>query len=237
MPLDLFNIPFFRRRGNDTLQKMLSSQVDTTLKMESILLEEFNFVSVTAYQLKEERSRVFNLYLLIMGILASGMGTVAALLTQKDFNRVDLLMLAVFVLLLAGLLSLGFFIRLLDLSCKYRESLVALNQIKDFYIQHMPQIKQAFWWRLDNIPRFGRFGSAISFMGATVATIGSVYLSAAVLLVLNNFVHPDTPYNGYFQVFNVRIPILNTAIVVPLFISLMLGHYLYYRLIRKKAPR
>jgi len=94
---------------------------NTTLHAESILLEEFNYVSVTLYQLKEERSRLFNLYLLIVGILASGLGTIAALYptqvitvtNQYGYNLQntqikDSLVLASVVLIGMSFLSFGF---------------------------------------------------------------------------------------------------------------------------------
>ncbi len=49
---------------------------DSGLKIESMLLEEFNYASTTAYQAMEDRARMFNMYLLVVGILGSAFGAI-----------------------------------------------------------------------------------------------------------------------------------------------------------------
>lgn len=83
MPLDATNMPFRRSAAFENKDSSFSESAgtrwDTTLKAESILLEEFNYVSVTAYQLKEGRANLFNIYLIIIGITATALGTIATL--------------------------------------------------------------------------------------------------------------------------------------------------------------
>ncbi|HEY7022214.1 MAG TPA: NUDIX hydrolase, partial [Ktedonobacterales bacterium] len=59
MPADPTNMPFRRREpGEDVAARPLDSQ----LRLETMLMEEFNYAGVTAYQAYEDRARMFNLY-------------------------------------------------------------------------------------------------------------------------------------------------------------------------------
>jgi hypothetical protein len=64
---------------------------------------------------------------------------------------------------LAGLLSITFYEKIIRLRQAYRESLICMNVIKEFYIEQfheqMPQIEKAFRWRLKTIPAGERVGS------------------------------------------------------------------------------
>lgn len=83
MPFDPRDAPFARSapyREAETDPRAASAAgirvdgapVETTLKAESILLEEFNAASVAAYQAKETGQSLFNLYLLSAGRLRRG---------------------------------------------------------------------------------------------------------------------------------------------------------------------
>ena len=54
----------------------IGDKLDMTLKIENMLLEEFSYASTTAYQAMEDRARMFNLYLLLVGIVISALGVV-----------------------------------------------------------------------------------------------------------------------------------------------------------------
>jgi hypothetical protein len=206
MPVDETNPPFSRSRNKEAPLKVGNPKgmIDNSLKEESILLEEMNFISVTAYQLKEERSRLFNLYLIIIGLLTPLLATLATFSSaiqipigqslvpnpvgeslQTNYLKVpDFLYLASGILFLVSFVSYLFFRRLVHVTQKYRKSLYALNKIKAIYLERMPELKRAFHWRLDTIPEFGGVGSAISLMGTTVALIGSIYGSGGIWVLL-----------------------------------------------------
>ena len=83
MPLDATNMPFRRsaafENNDSSFPESADTKWDTSLKAESILLEEFNYISITAYQLKEGRASLFNIYLIIIGITTTALGTIATL--------------------------------------------------------------------------------------------------------------------------------------------------------------
>ncbi len=68
MPRDATNMPNPRpapyREGEKVTHAV--DKLDTTLNIENMLLEEFNYASVAAYQAMEDRARMFNIYLLLI---------------------------------------------------------------------------------------------------------------------------------------------------------------------------
>ena len=82
MPMDALNPPGQRkaafREGDSDAGADSGGRVerDGALKIESMLLEEFNYASTTAYQAMEDRARMFNMYLLVVGILGSAFGAI-----------------------------------------------------------------------------------------------------------------------------------------------------------------
>src|SRR5260370_36779175 len=81
MARDATNMPFPRPtsyENNDSTVQSNSSEknFDTSLKIENMLLEEFNYVSVTAYQAMEDRARISSFYYLLLSVLASGLAAI-----------------------------------------------------------------------------------------------------------------------------------------------------------------
>src|SRR5579859_1940240 len=86
--------------------------VGTTLKAESILLEEFNAASVATYQAKEASQTLFNLYLLSAGALATGLGVIVN--AYSPSARISLDLLQTVILCIAGILSFALFAKFLE---------------------------------------------------------------------------------------------------------------------------
>ncbi|HEX8727820.1 MAG TPA: NUDIX hydrolase, partial [Ktedonobacterales bacterium] len=85
-----------------------ATNTDQTLKLESIMLAEFNYASSTAYQALEDRGRMFNFYLGITGVLASGLGALYGF--GGKVNHSEYLALA--LLVLAGFIGIIFFFKI-----------------------------------------------------------------------------------------------------------------------------
>src|SRR5258708_12434345 len=86
---------------------------------------------------------------------------------------------------LAGILSFGFFMRLIALSDQYLEALLTMNVIKEVYIQELrgqtTVLERALRWRLMALPKGGklRSGGATLFIGSYLALAGGFYISLA----------------------------------------------------------
>ncbi len=188
MPHDVTNMPMRRdtpfRTDEATTGREGERQFDAGLRLDSMLLEEFNYAGVTAYQCMEDRARMFNLYLLLVGILASGLGAVYQL---GDKVATYSQALALGLLLTTGVMGVAFFMKLIRLRQAYRECLIAMNVIKEYYIKHfaarVPDVRDAFRWRLLTVPAGERFGSVTFVVCNTVALLASMCFAAAAIVV------------------------------------------------------
>lgn len=192
MPRDATNIPFsrdatFRESSSPEPKTKPSDTLNATLNIENMLLEEFNYASLTAYQAMEDRARMFNLYLLLVGVIASGLGALYQFSgSMNAYSRP----LAIALLLIAGMVGIAFFVKLIRLRQAWRESVICMNVIKEFYIrlfqQQMPMIEHAFRWRLRTIPAGERLGSTTFIVCATVALLESVCFAGAAFVWANS---------------------------------------------------
>ena len=204
MPHDPTNMPFSRqatfRDPDDTLPGALAARAvqtqtatraeeqagvargDTTLKAENILLEEFNHASVVAYQSKDELTNLYNLYLITVGVLATGLGVLAN--TYNRSNAITVLLVEVILLSIASILSFALYVRRFDLAREYRESMLTMNRIKDYYIQRlapqMPDLPGAFHQRLSATSLRRPLGVGTSIMSVTMALLGSLGVAGIV---------------------------------------------------------
>jgi hypothetical protein len=219
MARDATNMPFSRSTSyqeSDLTKQTNNSndKLDISLKVENMLLEEFNYASVTAYQSMEDRARVSSFYYLLLGIVASGL---AAIYQISGGTHVIPQFLVVALLAVAAIVSVTFFITIIRLRQAHRESILCMNVIKEFYIQQfkpqMPAIEHAFRWRLKTIPLGERIGSVTFMISYLNALIGSLCLAGAV------FIGTEQPFTS-----------LGASILSGIvFVLAMLLHILYYR--------
>ncbi len=199
--------------------------LDTSLRVESILLKEFDYAGLTAYQVYENRERIFNFYFTLMGALISGLG---ALYQIGENSHTPWQPLAVALLIVGGLLSLTFFVRLIHLRQSLRDSIITSYVIKEFYIsqflERIPQIEQAFRWRLNTIPSGERPSSDTSFVTYPIALLGSASFAVATLL-------GDQLWVGYHHatLLPLSAPIESWTLAVVAFALVASLHYLYYQ--------
>jgi predicted membrane channel-forming protein YqfA (hemolysin III family) len=212
MTRDLTNMPFprsasFREKDNE-LGNLVFGNHNTTLNIESMLLEEFNYASITAYQAMEDRARVSSLYYLLLGALASALLAIYQL-GGNTHTYSKPLVIALFVL--AGLLSITFYEKIIRLRQAYRESLICMNVIKEFYIeqfqQQMPEVEKAFRWRLKTIPPGERIGSVTFAISSLIGLMGSICFALAVLVGIQpNIISKPAAYG--FQTYLIPILVL-----------------------------
>lgn len=104
---------------------------------------EFNYASKTADQANSDRTTVVNVYMslvtIVSGFAVSSIGGKISLQDQ-DFA----LACCFYLLAFAGLAATAKLVRLRQ---AWHDSAKAMNQIKDYYIQRLPEIAEAFRWR------------------------------------------------------------------------------------------
>jgi len=219
MARDATNMPFERstsHQNNDSTEQANCSnnKFDTSLKIENMLLEEFNYAGVTAYQAMEDRARISSFYYILVGVLASGMAAIYQL--SGGTHNVPLPLVAT-LLVIGALISICFFVTLIRLRQAHKESLLSMNKIKEFYLdqfkQQMPAIEHAFRWRLATMPKGERIGSVTFMIAALNAIIGSLCFAGAAFIVTEQ---PLTGPGAF-------------TLALAIFIIAVLVHIFYYR--------
>ena len=227
MPMNMTNPPEQRDapfRDSET-EATGGGGLDRTLRIENMLLEEFNYASTTAYQAMEDRARMFNMYLLVVGILGSAFGAIYPL---GGAARNFIQPIAAVVLFAAGVAGVAFFMLLIRLRQAFRQSLITMTVIKEFYIrefqEQMPNITHAFRWRLKGIPAGERVGSATFIVCHMVGFIGSLCF-AGCFFMANELLASIAPTTQFWAQ-SVLQSVVAAAVV---FVVVMLWMILYYR--------
>lgn len=183
MPMDLTNPPGQRNPPYRDDEGGAGGH-DSGLKIENMLLEEYNYAATTAYQAMEDRARMFNMYLLVVGILGSAFGAIYPL--GGGAARSFIQPIAAVVLFAAGVAGIAFFVLLIRLRQAFRQSLITMNVIKEFYIREfqkqMPNIIYAFRWRLKGIPAGESRGSATYIVCHMVGFIAALCFAGCIFM-------------------------------------------------------
>jgi ADP-ribose pyrophosphatase len=178
----------FSPTGRDPIQSAVGqpdplTNIDPTLRLESVMLAEFNYANATAYQAMDDRGRMFGIYLGIASVLAGGVGALYELGSKSAHSEV----IASSLLVLAGFVGLIFFFKIVRIRQALDDSLVTMNIIKEHYIKHfkgtVPAVDEIFRWRLKTIPPGSRFGSLTFLVCLAIMLIDSVALGLAAVVI------------------------------------------------------
>lgn len=128
-----------------------TAQGEKPLVAADILGWEFEYARVTASEAMSERHTMVNFYLLVAGVVASG---AVAILAQDA--SLPTTAGTVLLWLLCGIGWL-YFLGIIRLRQAWHDSARAMNQIKEFYIQHAEEfdsqaLRKAFRWQAHTLP-------------------------------------------------------------------------------------
>lgn len=159
-----------------------ATPLDSTLKVDSILTQEFMHASGSAHQLRDHSNTLFNFFLLASGALSTGLGVIVNI-HKNGGASATLEFLQVLLLSAGAVLAFVIFIRFFKLAKEYRQSLITLNLIRQFYIAHlrreMPEIDRAFRSR-DLMKEDTEALSTNNLLGLTIAGLGSLAAAGAM---------------------------------------------------------
>lgn len=149
------------------------------LNPDEMLQGEYKYIAQTAFQANEDRSRVTSFYFVSVGsFVAAIIGTQL----EAQSRIVSFAFFALFlVLTFMGALTIA---QLARLRAAWHESVEAMNQIKDFYIKHHPEVKDAFKWRLRSIPPTNKPYSIANLIAVEVALLSSLTTGAGAYFLL-----------------------------------------------------
>jgi hypothetical protein len=150
-----------------------------------ILGWEFEYARVTASEAMRERHTMVNFYLLVAGIITSG---VAALLS-RDSDLPSALGAAPFWILVA--IGWIYFLAIIRLRQAWCDSAKAMNRIKGFSIEHASSIdpatlRTAFLWQPYTLPPPGRPWTIFFYAAMLIGLLDSAaYVAGGALLNLD----------------------------------------------------
>jgi hypothetical protein len=154
--------------------------VKSKLDTNEILKAEYNYIANTVFQANEDRSRVASFYFVTVGsLVAAILGTIFSAENIKNFALAFAGLFAILTTL--GALTLA---QLARLRAAWHESVEAMNQIKDFYIEHNKEIEPAFKWRLKTLPKTDKPYSIANLLAVEVSILSAITSAAAFYFLL-----------------------------------------------------
>jgi hypothetical protein len=192
--------------------------VNEDLRADSILSAEYAYIAQTAFRADEDRAKVSTFYFLTVGsFLAAMLGL------QMDFLQVQLIYVA-FIILFA-VLSLNAALTLLQLvrlRQAWDDSVLALNQIKSYYLEQAGELPldRAFRWDQSTLPALFKPWSVSFLLAVQVTILGGAALGA--MLVFVGLAALDNP-NIWLWVLSAFVGLLYAAGLVGLYWYLLRG--------------
>jgi hypothetical protein len=151
------------------------------LHAEEILKLEFEYARETAAQAQNDRTTVVNLYLILVGGVGSLLLAIPAFAQADQFNlppqAIGLLFILIAVL---GFLTL---FKLIRLRQAWHESAVAMNQIKQYYLDHFYGLDAAFHWHMQSIPAHDKPWTITFILSLMVVLIDSAAFGGGIYLL------------------------------------------------------
>jgi hypothetical protein len=154
------------------------------LNSADILSLEFQYARSTASEAMQDRHTMVNFYLLAFGVVATGVLTVLS--READLPQ------SIGTLLLWILTSVGwlYFLKIIRLRQAWHESARAMNQIKEFFIQHdehfqPEQLRAAFRWQAHTLPSPDKPWTVFFYSAVLISLLDTMaYIVGAALLDL-----------------------------------------------------
>ena len=174
-----------RRSGakpGQTAPPPLDTREQAPLDPADILKLEFEYARTTASEAMQDRHTMVNFYLLVTGVVISG---VVGVLAQNTG-----LPKAVGAMLLWLLCGIGwlYYLKIIRLRQAWHDSARAMNKIKDFYIQHTKNfdpdvLRSAFRWQSHTLPDPGKPWTVFFYSAVLIALLDSVVYVAGGALI------------------------------------------------------
>jgi len=159
---------------------MPKPESDPILNPDGLFAAEYDYIATTVFQANEDRSRIASFYFVSVGsVVAAILGTQFAADNLKSVS-LAFSVLFIFLTVLGGLTIA----QLARLRAAWHESVQAMNQLKEFYIEVHPDIAPAFKWRGKTIPPTDKPFSIANLIAREVALLGAMTTAVAVYFIL-----------------------------------------------------
>jgi len=177
---------------------MPKPESDPILNPDGLFAAEYDYIATTVFQANEDRSRIASFYFVSVGsVVAAILGTQFAADNLKSVSSAFSI-LFIFLSILGGLTIA----QLARLRAAWHESVQAMNQLKEFYIEVHPDIAPAFKWRGKTIPPTDKPFSIANLIAREVALLGAMTTAVAVYFILLTFGVDLMPWGWVIIVFS-----------------------------------
>jgi hypothetical protein len=142
------------------------------VELDELLASEFDYIAQTAAQANEDRARVSSFYLIAVGSLVAALFGTQLFNEDKFTQPVKFMFSGLFILL--TLLGTSTVLQLGRLRAAWYESMLAMNQIKDFAVKQSPELAKAFRWTTGTLPAKYKRSSVSYFQAFEVSLISGL---------------------------------------------------------------
>jgi hypothetical protein len=194
----------------------MPTQKSPPLELDDLLAAEYNYIADTAGQANEDRARVSSFYLIAVGSLVAALFSTQLISPDFDAGGMNLLFSGLFLTL--TILGTTTVIQLARLRCAWYESMLAMNQIKEYIISKDKELAKAYRWRDKTMPPLYKVNSISYQQTFEVAILSGLMFGASIYFLQKGIAFTN--------------PLLNWIITCGLGIVAFAGQlYLYKRLL------
>ncbi len=155
------------------------------VELDELLASEFDYISQTAIQANEDRARVSSFYMIAVGSLVAAMFSTQFFDPNFFTQTVDIMFSVLFILL--TLLGTSTIMQLARLRAAWYESMLAMNQLKDYMMSENKSLAKAFRWTTSTLPPKYKTNSVSYHQALEVALISGLMLGGAVFFMQQAF--------------------------------------------------
>lgn len=155
------------------------------VELDELLAAEFNYIAQTAAQANEDRARVSSFYLIAVGSLVAALFGTQFFTDGKLTSATSILLGGLFLLL--TFLGTSTIMQLGRLRAAWYESMLAMNQVKDFAMKQNPELIEAFRWKTSTLPDKFKRRSISYFQAIEVSLISGLMFGASIFFFIQAF--------------------------------------------------
>ncbi|HKJ40061.1 MAG TPA: hypothetical protein VJ972_14890 [Anaerolineales bacterium] len=155
------------------------------VELDELLAAEYNYIAQTAAQAFEDRARISSFYLIAVGSLIAALFGTQLFEPEKFTLSVKLMFSGLFLFL--TLLGTSTVMQLAQLRSAWYESMMAMNQLKDFAMKQSPELADAFRWKTSTLPEKYKSSSVSSYQALEVSLIGGLMFAASTFFLQQAF--------------------------------------------------
>lgn len=168
----------------------MTEEKNPPIELDELLAAEYNYIAQTAAQAFEDRARVSSFYLIAVGSFIAALFGTQFFDPEQFTKEVQLMFSAIFLLL--TFLGISTVMQLAQLRSAWYESMMAMNQLKDFAIRQSPELAEAFRWKTSTLPAKYKRGSVSFYQALEVALIGGLMFGASMFFLQQAILIPPS---------------------------------------------